>query len=108
MSFNFAPFSDLERFRPGKDVESPSAAALVEQALLPTIRLDLLPKASIDVYVTVLDLDTSLNGCIALAVTGASASLADAGIEMFGLVTGSSAVSTLHETYSDICYISPL
>ncbi|WFD42986.1 3'-5'-exoribonuclease [Malassezia psittaci] len=44
-----------------KDVESPSAAALVEQALLPAIRLDLLPKASIDVYVTVLDLDTSIS-----------------------------------------------
>ena len=79
----------------------------MEQALLSAIRLDLLPKASIDVYVTILDLDTSVSGCIALAVTGASASLADAGIEMYGLVTGSSAVSTLYETHEDIRYLFP-
>ncbi|WFC98895.1 3'-5'-exoribonuclease [Malassezia yamatoensis] len=87
-----------------KDVESPSAAALVEQALLPAIRLDLLPKASIDVYVTILDLDTSVSGCIALAVTAASASLADAGIEMYGLVTGSSAISSTSFPYNGTVY----
>ncbi|WFC94911.1 E2 ubiquitin-conjugating enzyme [Malassezia brasiliensis] len=54
-----APFSDVHRFKPGKDVESPGSAAQVKQALLPAIRLDLLPKASIDIYITVLDMDTS-------------------------------------------------
>lgn len=92
VTFNMAPFADVQRFKPGRDVESPSAAALVQQALLPAIRLDLLPKASVDVYVTVLDMDTSMSGCIALAVTAASAALAEAGIEMFGLVTGATAV----------------
>lgn len=92
MAFNMAPFSDVHRFKPGKDVESPGSAALVKQALLPAIRLDLLPKASIDVYITVLDMDTSVSGCIALATTAASAALAEAGIEMYGLVTGSTAV----------------
>ena len=54
VTFNMAPFCDVSRFKPGKDVESPGSAALVEQALLPAIRLDLLPKASIDIYVTCL------------------------------------------------------
>ncbi|KAI3628836.1 MTR3 [Malassezia furfur] len=85
VAFNMAPFSDVHRFKPGKDVESPGSAALVKQALLPAIRLDLLPKASIDVYITVLDMDTSVSGCIALATTAASAALAEAGIEMYGL-----------------------
>lgn len=92
MAFNMAPFSDVHRFKPGKDVESPGSAAQVKQALLPAIRLDLFPKASIDVYITVLDMDTSVSGCIALATTAASAALAEAGIEMYGLVTGSTAV----------------
>lgn len=92
VAFNLAPFCDVQRHKPGKDVESPSCAALVEQALLPAIRLDLLPKASIDVHITVLDMDTSTAGCVALAVTAASVALAEAGIEMFGLVTGASAV----------------
>lgn len=101
VNFNMAPFCDVQRFKPGKDVESHSSAALVEQALLPAIRLDLLPKASIDVYITVLDMDTSTAGCVALAVTAASAALAEAGIEMYGLVAGATAVRGMTDA---VCY----
>jgi len=89
--FQCAPFSGQERRKPGKDVELPELGAIVEQALLPAVRLELLPKASIDIHITVLDQDTSVLGGVALAVTAASAALAEAGVEMLGLVTGASA-----------------
>lgn len=90
--FQFAPFCGGTRNRPGKEVERPELAAFVQQALLPAVRLDLYPKTSIDVHVTVVDMDTSPVGIAAHAATAASAALTEAGIEMFGLVTGSSAV----------------
>lgn len=92
VDFQLAPFSGARRRRPGKDVESQSLAAFVQQALTPAVRLELLPKSSIDIHITVIDLDTSEIGCAALAVTAASAALAEAGIEMLGLVCGASAV----------------
>lgn len=70
---------------------------VVRSALLPSLRLDLLPKASIDVFITILQVGTSrgkLQGdddeacAAAAATTVASCALADAGIEMYGLVVG--------------------
>ena len=92
VQFQMAPFSRVEHLKPGKEAEVASPAALVQQALLPAVRLELLPKSSIDVHVTVLDADTSMLGYSALAVTAASAALAEAGVEMLGLVTGAAAV----------------
>jgi exosome complex component MTR3 len=68
----------------------------VRSALLPSLRLDLLPKASIDVFITVLQVGTSRGrsegdddeACAAAATTVASCALADAGIEMWALVVG--------------------
>lgn len=87
-----APFSLRQRQKPGKDTEKSGPASLIQQALLPAVRLELLPKSSIDVYVTVLDSDTSELGYSSLGVTAASAALAQAGVEMLGFVTGSTAV----------------
>lgn len=69
---------------------------VVRSALLPSLRLDLLPKASIDVFITILQVNTSRGkvegeddeACAAAATTVASCALADAGIEMYGLVVG--------------------
>ncbi|WFD04960.1 3'-5'-exoribonuclease [Malassezia vespertilionis] len=91
VNVDMSPFSRTVRCKPGKDAEAPGLAALVEQALLPSIRLELLPKSSIDVYVNVLDMDTTELGCVALAITAASAALAESGIEMYGLVTSAAA-----------------
>lgn len=99
----FATFATPQRKRPGKDQELATLAASVRMALLPAIRLDKLPKAVIDVYVTVLEancgglsnridedgLDASTTSTIA---TIASCALADAGVEMYGLVIGAGAV----------------
>ncbi|KAG0363938.1 hypothetical protein BGZ54_007956 [Gamsiella multidivaricata] len=60
------------------------------RALTPAVRLDLLPKSAIDVFITVLESD-GWGSCLAAAITAASAALAHAGIEMLDLVAGCSA-----------------
>ncbi|WFD22383.1 hypothetical protein MEQU1_001053 [Malassezia equina] len=82
---------------PGKETELSGPASLVQQALLPALRLELLPKSSIDVHITVLDSDTSLLGLVAMGVSAASTALAQAGIEMLGMVMGSSAVKDISD-----------
>jgi exosome complex component MTR3 len=62
------------------------------QALTPAVRLDLLPKSSIDVYVNVLENDGT-SSTLAAAISAASVALADAGIEMYDQVAASSIVS---------------
>lgn len=95
VQFEMAPFCEKNR-RASKDSEVASAAAFVHQALFPSIRIDLLPKSSIDVHIMVLDADTSLLGCCALATTAASAAVAHAGVQMFGLVVGTAAVRLIY------------
>ncbi|PWY98095.1 ribosomal protein S5 domain 2-like protein [Testicularia cyperi] len=82
----FAPFSSRRRRRPGKTTESAHLSALLHQALLPSLRLELLPKASLDIHIMVLQTDGLDDSCIAAACVAASTALASAGIEMYGLV----------------------
>eukprot|EP00562_Extubocellulus_spinifer_P007769 CAMPEP_0178507044 /NCGR_PEP_ID=MMETSP0696-20121128/20011_1 /TAXON_ID=265572 /ORGANISM="Extubocellulus spinifer, Strain CCMP396" /LENGTH=329 /DNA_ID=CAMNT_0020136509 /DNA_START=249 /DNA_END=1238 /DNA_ORIENTATION=+ len=56
-------------------------------AIAPTIRLDRLPKSVVDVFVLVLQSDGSV---LPSAITAASLALADAGIELFDLVSSCS------------------
>lgn len=96
----FASFATPHRRRkPGRDTESPSLASAVRAALLPSVRLDLLPKAAIDVYITILEADAGLGAaggsgeendaaCAAAAATAASCAMADAGIQLWALVVG--------------------
>ncbi|PWN98925.1 hypothetical protein FA09DRAFT_329397 [Tilletiopsis washingtonensis] len=107
-----APFAIAgQRRRPGKDVESPSLSLALRSALLPSLRLRLLPKASVDIYVTILEADAGSmllaqagaegaaagasdidDALLPAAATAASVALADAGIEMWGLVVGASLI----------------
>lgn len=73
----------------------------IQQALLSAVRLELLPKSTIDIFITVIEND-GMEGCIAAGSVAASAALADAGIEMLGLVASCSAVRAriiLHITH---------
>ncbi|KAI0006168.1 mRNA transport regulator 3 [Russula compacta] len=81
----FTPFSSLVRRVPIRDAEDRTIASLVQQALTPSVRLDLLPKSVIDISITVIECD-GIESCIAAAIVAASASLVKAGIEMLGLV----------------------
>ncbi|KAK4054273.1 3'-5'-exoribonuclease [Microbotryomycetes sp. JL201] len=60
VEIKFAPFSSgVRRFVPGKDTEAAGLSTVLQQSLLPAIRLDLLPKSQIDLFVTVLESDGS-------------------------------------------------
>lgn len=73
---------------PPKNLESTLPSSRIHSSLLPCIRLALLPKASIDIFITVLEADAPLEGVVALAVTAASAALASAGVELWALCVG--------------------
>jgi exosome complex component MTR3 len=64
----------------------------IHQAISSSVRLELLPKSTIDIFITVIEAD-GLESCIAVGSLAASTALADAGIEMFGLVMSCSAVN---------------
>ncbi|PFH54325.1 hypothetical protein AMATHDRAFT_135473 [Amanita thiersii Skay4041] len=86
----FAPFSCEVRRAPLRDAEDRPLAMAIYQALVPSVRLELLPKSTVDVFITVIEAD-GLDACISSGVIAASTALADAGIEMIGLVTSCSA-----------------
>ncbi|KAF8894648.1 mRNA transport regulator 3 [Infundibulicybe gibba] len=86
----FAPFSCKRRRAPMRDAEDRSIAVAIHQALAPAVRLELLPKSTIDVFVNIIEAD-GIEGCVASGCIAASTALADAGIEMLGLVTSCAA-----------------
>ncbi|KAI8594559.1 hypothetical protein EDD21DRAFT_283855, partial [Dissophora ornata] len=73
-----------------QDPQEKELSQVLSQALTPAVRLDLLPKSAIDIYITVLESD-GWGSCLAAAITAASVALAHAGIEMLDLVAGCSA-----------------
>ena len=77
-----------------KDAEDRDIAVLIQQALTPSVRLELLPKSTIDIFIIVIEND-GIEGCVSTGSIAASVALADAGIEMLGMVMSCSAVSTL-------------
>lgn len=72
----------------------------IQQALVPSVLLELLPKSTIDIFVTIIENDGT-EGCIAAGSVAASVALADAGIEMLGLVASCSAVSSAVQPYKE-------
>jgi exosome complex component MTR3 len=63
----------------------------IHQAIGPSVRLDVLPKSIIDIFITIVESD-GIEGCVAAGSIAASTALTDAGIEVFGLVASCSAV----------------
>jgi len=96
----FTPFSSLVRRVPIWDAEDRSIATLVQQALAPSVRLDLLPKSVIDISITIIECD-GIESCVAAATVAASTSLAKAGIEMFGLVVSCASAVVGEDVWSD-------
>ena len=69
-------------------------SAALGDAIAPSIRLDLLPKCVIDIFVMVLQADGSV---LPAAITAASLALADAGVELFDLVASCGLVVSVEE-----------
>ncbi|KAL1926827.1 hypothetical protein VTP01DRAFT_5473 [Rhizomucor pusillus] len=87
----FATFSCTKRRQHMRDAEEKGFSQVLTQALTPAVRLELLPKSAIDVYITVLENDGT-SSCLAAAIIASSTALADAGIEMIDQVTACSAL----------------
>lgn len=79
-----------------QDAEDRSVAVAIHQALVSSVRLELLPKSTIDIFITIIEAD-GIEGCVAAGSVAASTALADAGIEMTGLVVSCTAVCKLSD-----------
>ncbi|KAJ1912005.1 3'-5'-exoribonuclease [Mycoemilia scoparia] len=87
--FKYSAFSCSWRKSHMKDSDEKEIAMAISQALCPSIRLELYPKSSIDMFITVIESD-GRNSTIAAAINCASAALANAGIEMYDMVISTS------------------
>ncbi|MBU0953574.1 MAG: exosome complex exonuclease Rrp41 [Nanoarchaeota archaeon] len=81
--YSMLPFSVDERIRPGPSRRSSEICKVTRQALEPALYLEEFPKATIDVYINILQADA---GTRTAGINAASAALADAGIPMRDLV----------------------
>lgn len=66
------------------------------------MRLELLPKSTVDVFITIIEND-GIEGCISAGAVAASAALADAGIDMLGMVMSCSAVRENNLLQAKLC-----
>ncbi|TFY72675.1 hypothetical protein EVG20_g320 [Dentipellis fragilis] len=96
----FAPFSCSSRRAPLRDAEDRSLAVHIQQSLAQSVRLELLPKSVIDIFITVIESDGN-EACVAAGAVAASTALANAGIEMLGLVVSCVASTVGKEIWLD-------
>ena len=82
--YTMVPFSTYERVRPGHSRRSTEISKVIKDALEPVVCTEEFPKATIDVYIDILQADA---GTRTAAINAAAVALADAGIPMKGLVS---------------------
>ena len=86
--YNMASFSVDDRKRPGPDRRSQEISKIISEALTHVVFTEYFPRASIDVYIEVLQANA---GTRCAGLTAASVALADAGIPMRDLVASCAA-----------------
>jgi len=82
--YDMVSFSTSDRNRPGPSRRSTEISKVIRESLLPAIFLEKYPRTKIDVYIEIINANA---GTRCAATTAASVALADAGIEMKGLVS---------------------
>ena len=80
-----APFSTHERKSPAPTRREIELSKVIREALEPIVISEMFPRASIDIFIEVLNAD---GGTRTTSITAASLALADAGIPMRDLVAG--------------------
>ncbi|MBA3045287.1 MAG: exosome complex exonuclease Rrp41 [Candidatus Thermoplasmatota archaeon] len=88
VNYNMAAFSGDERVRPGPNRRATEISKITAEALENVILTNQFPRASIDVYIEVLEADA---GTRCAGLTAASVAIADAGIPMIGMVAACAA-----------------
>ncbi|KIM87123.1 hypothetical protein PILCRDRAFT_95960 [Piloderma croceum F 1598] len=96
----YAPFSCQRRKSPMRDAEDRSIGVAIHQAIVSSVRLELFPKSTIDIFITIVQND-GIEGCMAAGSIAASTALADAGIDMIGLVVSCSGSIVGEEVWLD-------
>jgi len=86
--YNMAPFSVVDRKRPGPDRRSVEISKVTKEALEPVLLSHLFPRTVIDVFIEVLQANA---GTRCAGITAASLAMADAGIPMRDLVAACAA-----------------
>lgn len=98
----YAPFSCKKRRSPVKDSEEKDLSNIITQAFEPSVMMEKFPKAQIDIYIMVLENDGNV---LAAAINCACVALADAGIEMYDLVTACSLVQEDNNALLDPVFV---
>ncbi len=83
VKYNMEAYSVTDRKRPGTDRRSVEISKLIAEALECVVQTELYPRASIDVYIEILQANA---GTRCAGLTAASVALADAGIPMRDIV----------------------
>ena len=86
--YNMAPFSVSERRRPGPDRRSTEISKVTAEAFDRAVLTEKFPRASVDIYIEVLEANA---GTRCAGITAASVALADAGIPMKDMVAACAA-----------------
>jgi len=86
--YNMAPFSVDDRKAPGSDRRSTELSKVIRLALQPVVFVEDFPKATVDVYIEILQADGSTR---VTGINAASLAMAAAGVPMTDLVTACSA-----------------
>ena len=95
-----APFSTTERKSPGPDRRSIELSKVIRVALEPAIFLEDFPKATIDIFIEVLQADGSTR---VTGINAASLALACAGVPMKDLVSACSVGKINNTLVVDLC-----
>jgi len=85
--YNMAPFSVDDRKAPGSDRRSTELSKVIRLALQPVVFVEDFPKATVDVYIEILQADGSTR---VAGINTASLAMAAAGVPMSDLVTACS------------------
>jgi len=85
--YNMAPFSVTDRKSPGPDRRSKELSKVIRLALSPVIFLENFPKATLDIYIEIIQADGSTR---VTGINAASIALANAGVEMEDLIASCS------------------
>jgi len=88
VSYNMAAFSSEDRVRPGPNRRSTEISKILAEALENIVLTNQFPRASIDVFIEVLEADA---GTRCAGLTAASVALADAGIPILGMAAACAA-----------------
>jgi len=97
--YNMAAFSVDDRKRPGPDRRSQEISKIISEALTHVVFTEYFPRASIDVYIEVLQANA---GTRCAGLTAASVALADAGIPMRDMVASCAAGKVANTVVLDL------